>query len=194
MAANNQLYLASASPRRKTLLTQIGITFQTLSVEVSEEIHNGESPKNYADRLALAKAQAGWLSHKRTENCPVLGADSIVVLNDMVLGKPKDKDDSIRMLLLLSGNTHEVITSVAVVQGDKITTACSISRVKFREISLDEAQAYWDTHEPVDKAGGYAVQGKAAVFVEHIAGSYSGIMGLPLFETAALLKEFGIQA
>jgi len=191
MIPANQLYLASASPRRKTLLEQIGIRFQILSVDVSENLIPGELPRQYADRLALAKAQAGWLSPDRQENIPVLGADSIVVINETILEKPKDKEDGVRMLRLLSGKYHEVITSIALVQDKHIASTSSISRVKFREISLQEAQAYWHSGEPADKAGAYGIQGKAAVFVEHIEGSYSGIMGLPLYETAALLQEFG---
>ncbi len=186
------IYLASASPRRKTLLTQIGITFQCLPIQISEVIHAAESPKQYADRLALAKAQAGWQSAERKEICPVLGADTVVVFNEMILGKPENKDDGIRMLQLLSGNTHEVLTSIAMVQDERIAVACSISRVQFREIALVEAEAYWDTEESVDKAGGYAIQGKGAVFIKKIEGSYSGIMGLPLYETALLLKEFEV--
>jgi len=120
-----------------------------------------------------------------------LGADSIVVINETILEKPKDKEDGVRMLRLLSGKYHEVITSIALVQDKHIASTSSISRVKFREISLQEAQAYWHSGEPADKAGAYGIQGKAAVFVEHIEGSYSGIMGLPLYETAALLQEFG---
>ncbi len=187
-----QIYLASASPRRKELLAQIGIKFECLTIDVPEEKKPHEAPQAYADRLALSKAQAGWESSERIENCPVLGADTIVVMDNIILEKPIDKDDGVRMLQLLSGNTHEVITSVAVMHGNHIKTACSISRVKFRKISAHEAAAYWETKEPTDKAGGYGIQGKAAAFVEHIAGSHSGIMGLPLFETANMLKEFGI--
>lgn len=188
-----QLYLASSSPRRKELLTQIGIKFQCLSVDVPEEWNGQESPEAYASRLALAKAEAGWNSPDRVDNHPVLGADTIVVMKNIMLEKPQNKTDAQRMLQLLSGKTHEVITSIAVVHGNHVKTACSISRVTFRNISSQEAAAYWETKEPQDKAGGYGIQGKAAVFVEHIAGSHSGIMGLPLFETANLLKEFGVQ-
>lgn len=183
-----QLYLASTSPRRQALLSQIGISFQCLKPDIDESIHPGEPPKHYADRLALAKAQAGWTSPDRTENLPVLGADTIVVFNDTILGKPKNKDDGINMLLMLSGKTHEALTSVAMVQQDRIETACSISRVTFRTLSSEEAERYWQSGEPADKAGGYGIQGRAAIFIKQIEGSHSGIMGLPLYETAELLR------
>lgn len=193
MTNNFQIYLASASPRRKSLLTQIGISFQPLALNVPEEIIAGEHAVDHANRLALAKAQAGWQSSQRTESIPVLGADTIVTINDIILGKPETKDDFLRMMGLLSGNTHEVITAVAVVQDKQIETACSISHVTFCKISEREAEAYWHTNEPQDKAGGYAIQGVAAVFIEKVEGSPSGITGLPLFETAKLLSKFGIQ-
>lgn len=193
MTSKFQIYLASASPRRKTLLSQIGISFQPLVLQVPEEIIPGEHATDHANRLALAKAQAGWQSSQRIESLPVLGADTIVVLNDTILGKPENKNDYLRMMRLLSGKTHEVMTAVAIVQESQIETACSISHVSFRDISAAEAEAYWHTNEPQDKAGGYAIQGVAAVFIERIDGSQSGITGLPLFETAALLEKFGIQ-
>ncbi len=184
------IYLASTSPRRQILLDQIHIAFQCLPIQVAEKIHTGESPRQYADRLALEKAQAGWKSSQRNEIYPVLGADTVVVLNGSLLEKPKDKEDGIRMLNQLSGNTHEVLTSIAMVQHNQIETACSISRVQFREILPDEMEAYWNTQEPVDKAGGYAIQGRGAVFIKRIEGSYSGIMGLPLYETDLLVNRF----
>lgn len=191
MTNHFQIYLASASPRRKTLLAQIGVTFQPLILQVPEELIAGEHAQDHANRLALAKAQAGWESEHRVENRPVLGADTIVVLDDTILGKPENKDDFLRMMRILSGRTHEVMTAVAIVQDKKVETVCSISRVTFRSISAAEAEAYWQTQEPHDKAGGYAIQGVAAVFIEKIDGSPSGITGLPLFETAALLGKFG---
>jgi septum formation protein len=193
MTSTIHLYLASTSPRRKELLAQIGIQFQTLSIDV-DEINHQEAPKDYVDRLALNKAKAGWDSPERREECPVLGADTIVVLNGVILEKPKDKADGIHMLQQLSGHTHEVHTSVALVHGDRHALAHSVSLVTFRDLSLAEAEAYWGTGEPADKAGGYAVQGKAAVWIERIEGSYSGIMGLPLYETGMLLREFGISS
>ncbi len=193
MKENPLLYLASASLRRQILLQQIGIPFQCLPIQIAEEISTGESPKHYADRLALAKAQAGWQSAERKQVCPALGADTIVVFNENILGKPRNKEDGIQMLRLLSGNTHEVLISIAIVQNDHVAIACSVSRVQFRDIASSEMEAYWNTQEPVDKAGGYAIQGTGAIFVKHIEGSYSGIMGLPLYETALLLNEFNIR-
>jgi septum formation protein len=192
MTTQLQLYLASSSPRRQELLQQIGLQFACLPNEVPEDIIAGEPARAYADRLALAKAQAGWQSDKRVESCPVLGADTIVVMHQEILGKPRDKADFLRMIQLLSGRTHEVITAIAMVQADKAAVKSSISRVAFREISLSEAEAYWETGEPADKAGGYGIQGKGAVFIKHILGSHSGIMGLPLYETAELAAAFGI--
>ncbi len=192
MTSQLQLYLASTSPRRQALLKQIGVHFACLPNEVPEEMIAGESARAYADRLALAKAQAGWESEQRVEACPVLGADTVVVLNQEILGKPRDKQDFLRMMQLLSGRTHEVITAIAMVNSDKAVVRSAISRVAFRAISVPEAEAYWATGEPADKAGGYGIQGKGALFVKHILGSYSGIMGLPLYETAELAAEFGI--
>lgn len=185
-----QVYLASTSPRRQSLLQQIGVSFECLFFQLNEDALANESPQDYADRLALAKATTGWQSLERKYDLPVLGADTIVVLNNKVLGKPKNKEDGIHMLQMLSGKTHEVCTSIAIVQDTRIATACSVSRVQFRDLTLEEIHTYWDTNEPQDKAGSYAVQGKGAVFIKHIEGSYSGIMGLPLYETALLLKQF----
>ncbi len=190
MNSRFQLYLASASPRRQQLLTQIGVTYQVLPNNVLEEVQPDEIPLDYSCRLALAKAQGGWAAAERQDMKPVLGADTIVVFDGIILEKPKDMNDGIAMLRMLSGQTHEVITAVALVQGDRIETACSISHVKFREISTEEAESYWQSGEPLDRAGGYAIQGKAAVFIKRIEGSCSGVMGLPLFETAALLEKF----
>lgn len=192
MSQHTQCYLASASPRRKELLTQIGVRFQCLPVMISEEMHPGEAPADYAARLAVEKAQYGWQSAERKEELPVLGADTIVVINNEILGKPKDAEDSVRMLRLLSGRMHEVMTAVALVQDQRIEQVTSLSRVYFREITAAEAEKYWYTQEPADKAGGYAIQGKAAIFVKSIEGSPSGIMGLPLFETMQLFGKFGI--
>lgn len=184
-----RVYLASASPRRQELLAQIGIAFQRLPQNIDESIQADEAPRVYASRLALEKARAGWASALRTDNLPVLGADTIVVINNIILGKPKDKADALRMLALLSGKTHEVITAIAVVQGEHVVSACSISRVTFSEVTSLMAEAYWESGEPVDKAGAYAIQGGAARFITNIEGSYSGIMGLPLYEVNRALSE-----
>lgn len=187
-----QIYLASASPRRKALLDQLGVATEILKIDVPEMQQPNEVPKAYAQRLAIEKAQAGWRAAGRTKELPVLGADTIVVVDNAILGKPANKADALRMLQLLSGQTHQVITAVAVVKGEEMQTACSISSVEFRVITPEEAECYWLTGEPVDKAGSYGIQEKGAIFIKAIQGSYTGIMGLPHYETAALLKNFGI--
>ena len=196
LTANNpnpaiRLYLASSSPRRRELLTQIGVSYQVISIDVPEQRSAGESPADYAQRLALEKARAGHLAAEDS-SIPVLGADTVVVLDDMVLEKPKDKSDGLAMLETLSGKTHEVLSAVALV-GEKEKIILNRSRVSFRETTAQEREAYWETGEPKDKAGGYAIQGLAAVFISKLEGSFSGVMGLPLFETAELLKEFKIE-
>ena len=179
------LILASASPRRAELLRQIGVDFETQVADIDESTRPNEASLAYVQRMAREKAQKVAEQHPQRW---VLGSDTSVVLGDNILGKPNDRAHAIDMLLSLAGQTHQVITSVALA-GPKQLEAHSISRVRFRNISRDEAEAYWATGEPADKAGGYAVQGRAAVFIEHIAGSYSGIMGLPIFETAQLLEQ-----
>ena len=187
------VYLASGSPRRRQLLEQIGVPFQVLSVTVDESIMPGEEPAAYVSRLAGAKAEAGVLSAAAVASArPVLAADTVVVIGREVLGKPRDRDDAIRMLALLSGRTHEVLTSIALAAGGRISCRLSRNEVTFRDISAAEAADYWDTGEPGDKAGGYAIQGLGAVFVTQLLGSFSGVMGLPLFETASLLEAAGV--
>jgi len=186
------LYLASASPRRRILLEQIGVRFQTLSLEVPEERQPGESPEEYALRLALDKARAGYGHPEHKGSVPVLGADTVVVLDEQVLEKPRDHNDALAMLAALSGRQHEVLSAVALVN-KKEKVVLNKTRVWFRETSVAEREAYWHTGEPKDKAGAYGIQGMAAVFIEKIEGSFSGVMGLPLFETASLLKEFDIK-
>lgn len=180
------IFLASSSPRRRELLAQIGVAHQVVEVQVDEALHAGEAPELYVVRLALAKAQAG---HAICNDWPVLGADTTVVVDGAILGKPRDRADGLAMLARLSGHTHHVYTGVAVVDAaGEAHTRLSVSAVTFRAISAPEQEAYWDSGEPADKAGGYAVQGLGAVFIERLEGSYSGVMGLPLFETAALLR------
>ncbi|MGD0493462.1 MAG: Maf family protein [Steroidobacteraceae bacterium] len=188
------VYLASGSPRRRQLLQQIGVPFQVLSVTVDESIGHGEEPLAYVSRLAAAKADAG-LARSRAAGAhprPVLAADTAVVVDREILGKPTGRDDALRMLRLLSGRTHEVLTSIAVAAGGSTRSCVSRSEVTFRDISCAEASDYWDTGEPNDKAGGYAIQGLGAVFVAQLRGSFSGVMGLPLFETAVLLEAAGV--
>lgn len=188
LADGIDIHLASQSPRRRELLAQIGIRHDVIDVEVDETPRAGEAPAEYVLRLALAKARAG---HRLRPDRPVLGADTAVVQDDRILGKPLDRQDAAAMLAQLSGREHRVLTAVALV-GDREDTRLSVSHVRFRPIDAAEAAAYWETGEPADKAGGYAVQGLGALFVESIGGSYSGVMGLPLFETGELLRRAGI--
>jgi len=186
-----QLLLASQSPRRRDLLNQIGVRFAVVDVNVSELVCVDETPLKYVQRVAMDKAQAGWQAAS-ARNLPVLGADTTVVFNQQPLGKPKDRDDAINTLLKLSGTEHQVATAAAMVQGDKQAHCLSVSQVVMREITEQDAIAYWQSGEPLGKAGSYGLQGLGAVFVQKITGSPSGVVGLPLYETAALLAEFEI--
>jgi septum formation protein len=177
--------LASASPRRRELLQQLGVAHVVLSVDVDESPQPGESAERLATRLALAKAQAGFLIDPAR---PVLGSDTVVVVDGRVFGKPLDRADGLRMLAALSGRTHVVMTAVALVTAAGTAQALSCTEVTMCRITPDAAAAYWETGEPQGKAGGYAIQGRGALFIEHISGSYSGVMGLPLYETAQLLQ------
>ncbi len=192
MTAAVAIYLASRSPRRRQLLAQIGVRHETLPATVDESPLTAESPDDYVTRLALAKARAGWSRLGKRPRRPVLGADTAVILDRMILGKPKQESDGLRMLAMLSGREHRVLSAVALVLGEREDIRLQISRVRFRALSPRECSAYWRTGEPADKAGGYGIQGYAATFIENIEGSYSGIMGLPLFETAELLRSFGL--
>lgn len=184
------LYLASGSPRRRELLAQIGVAFTVVAATIDETPLADEAPRAYVERLALGKAQAG--STALTGPGVVLGADTAVVLDQRILGKPLDEADFLATLAALSGREHEVLTAVALVDGGRQEVLSVSSRVRFRLIDTAEARAYWVSGEPQDKAGGYAIQGLAAVFVQSLAGSYSAVVGLPLCETAQLLGEFGI--
>ena len=185
------IYLASRSPRRRELLEQIGISYALLDVEVDEGRQAGETPRDYVVRLALEKARAGHALVADGTKLPVLGADTVVVVEDEVLCKPVDQADALNMLARLSGRTHQVYTGVALVS-EVVDSRLSVSEVTFRTVSLEEARAYWASGEPADKAGGYAIQGLGAVFIREIHGSYSGVMGLPLYETAEMLRGIGI--
>lgn len=187
------IYLASASPRRSALLAQLGIAHSVMPVDLDERTRAGESPTHYVRRLASEKASALWDRLKPDERLPVLAADTSVALDDEIMGKPTDAEDGLRMLRALSGRTHQVFTGVALKHAQGAEIQINVSEVSFRELSDSEIKAYWDTGEPRDKAGGYAVQGIAAVFIERISGSFSGIMGLPLFETGQLLRSIGWQ-
>ena len=185
------IYLASASPRRRELLRQIGVSYRLLRVEVDETPQAGERPDRYVARLALAKAQAGCQALGRRKPAPVLGADTAVVVADALLGKPRDRAEGLSMLAQLSGREHQVLSAVALATPTQKAVKVQESRVRFRELTQAECAAYWDSGEPRDKAGGYGIQGRAAAFIAELRGSYSGVMGLPLFETAELLREFG---
>ena len=195
------VYLASKSPRRQELLRQLGVEFEPLLLreapgrrrDVVEATRKDEPPLEYVKRIARTKASVGWhrMGKRGLAPRPVIGADTEVVLDGTVVGKPADAADAVRMLTTLSGRTHDVLTAVAVRWQEQLALAVSTSRVSFRAIPTDETERYVATGEPFDKAGGYAIQGKAGAFVRHLEGSYSGVMGLPLFETAELLARLG---
>jgi septum formation protein len=187
------IYLASGSPRRRELLQQIGVTFRVIGAELDETALPGESPLAYVSRLAEAKAGVGWERSRDLGTAPVLAADTAVVLDARILGKPAGLNDAMAMLLDLSGRAHQVLTAVALRTAAGTRVEVSHSTVTFRSIDPSEARAYWETGEPSDKAGAYAIQGYAAIFITDLKGSYSGVMGLPLFETAALLEGAGVR-
>lgn len=184
------IHLASQSPRRRELLAQIGVKFDVINPRVDESPLAEEAPADLVRRLAIDKARAGW--RLCNDDRPALAADTIVVIDDKVLGKPADKTAALGMLGCLSGRRHEVMTAVTMATGKREVSRLSRSHVSFRHLQPAEMEAYWATGEPEDKAGGYAIQGMAALFVDYLEGSYSGVMGLPLYETAELLEEFGI--
>lgn len=186
------LYLASGSPRRRELLTQIGVQFSAISADIDETPLPEESPSAYVERLARGKAEAGRRSVDSDQPFCVLGADTAVVLDGKILGKPVDEADACAMLMMLSGSEHEVLTAIAVLEGERCESRVVRSRVRFRSISREEAGAYWASGEPRDKAGGYGIQGLGAVFVAGLEGSYSAVVGLPLCETCEVLGHFGI--
>lgn len=186
------LCLASASPRRRELLAQIGVPHTLESADIDEMPQPGESPREYVERMAREKAIAVAGRDASPKSLPVLAADTIVVLDGVVYGKPRDRQHSLEMLTALSERTHEVMTAVALAHAQRVDLKVSVSQVRFRAITPQECAAYWDTGEPGDKAGSYAVQGLGAVFIESLTGSYSGVMGLPLFETAQLLRSAGL--
>ena len=185
------IYLASASPRRAELLGQIGVRFSTLIPDLDETPLTGELPEDYVVRIAKEKAEFAG-EHLVPAGSAVLAADTAVVLGDDIFGKPLDRDDALAMLAKLSGREHRVFTAVALYVEATTRFVVSESKVEFKIFSPGEAEAYWNTGEPADKAGAYGIQGMGAVFVKHLQGSYSGVMGLPLFETAQLLSEAGL--
>jgi len=199
---DNKIYLASKSPRRRELLRQIGVEYELLLLrdhsprgpEVSEEVLPGEEPRAYVERVTREKADfaAKVMLMRRLPVRPVLAADTTVVIDGQILAKPADTAEAMDMLRRLSGRTHQVLTSVALHQDQNTTQLTQVSEVTFASLTEDQMRAYCATSEPYDKAGGYGIQGLAAVFIERIAGSYTGIMGLPLHETAKLLEQAGI--
>lgn len=187
-----QLVLASASPRRAELLARLGLRFVVQAQNIPEHTQVGETAQAYVQRVARAKAQAGWQASRASYGLPVLGADTEVIVDGRVLGKPAGRDEGLAMLSCLSGRQHQVCSAVAVVADGQCQMRTAITQLQFAPLSAGQIQRYWETGEPLGKAGGYAIQGRAAAFVEHLSGSYSGVVGLPLFETAALLRQVGI--
>jgi len=189
------IYLASQSPRRREILRQIGVRHAVIQAAVAEVPESTESALDYVQRLAREKAAAGFaaLIQQSLPLAPVLGADTLGSLDGHILEKPRDQAHAAAMLRQLSGRTHQVITAVSLCSGDHQQVQTSITHVTFRELSDAEIEAYWHTGEPQDKAGGYAIQGLGAVFVKEIRGSYSGVVGLPIETTCALLREFGVE-
>lgn len=183
------LHLASASPRRREILQALGLRFSYAGVDIDERPKPGEAAADLVMRLAAAKASA---ARRAGHDAAIIGADTVVALGDRVFGKPGSKEDALTTLSELSGRTHDVLTGVVVLHDDRVQQVLSRSRVSFRPIAESEAAAYWDSGEPRDKAGSYAMQGLAAIFVTDLQGSYSGVIGLPISETAALLGNIGI--
>jgi len=200
---DRSIYLASRSPRRRELLSQIGVRFHMLMFrdkpatdpDLDEAVHEGETPNGYVERIARAKAQAGWrrLEQRNLPRAAVLAADTTVAIDGRVLGKPADRRDAAVMLAALSGRRHEVFSAVALKYEAQLECAVSVSEVDFKVLGDDEIRQYVATGECDDKAGAYAIQGRAAQFVSALHGSFSGVMGLPLFETAQLLERMGAQ-
>jgi septum formation protein len=187
------IYLASASPRRQELLRQIGIDFEVVPSNLDEEQQLGESPRDYVVRVARDKARHvdAQIRERDLPVRPVLGADTEVVLEGKILGKPRDREHGLEMLQRLAGHSHEVLTGLCLIAGGAEHTALSRSRVTFAPMTKTDIERYWQTGEPADKAGGYAIQGRAAAFIKHLEGSYSGVMGLPLYELHELLRKAG---
>lgn len=197
------IYLASRSARRRDLLKQMGVNFEMLllregagrDADFDESPIGNELPRDYVVRVARLKAEAGWLrlEQRRLMRHPVLSGDTTVAFNDTILAKPKDREDAVAMLKELSGTVHLVYTAIAVKFHESLREALSVTEVRLCELSDDEIRRYVATGDPMDKAGAYGIQGKASMFIESINGSYSGVVGLPMFETSQLLSQFGFQ-
>jgi septum formation protein len=196
---NDYIYLASQSPRRSQLLSQLGVRHELLLPDAAEDsealevVHGNEAPKRYVQRVTALKLEAALARLKRRglPLAPVICSDTTVTLGGTIYGKPENAADAKRMLKELSAQTHRVLTAVAIGDGTRSVAVCSVSQVRFAPLTAADIAAYVATEEPMGKAGAYAVQGRAAAFIAHISGSYSGIMGLPLFETAGALKSLG---
>jgi septum formation protein len=196
----SKIYLASRSPRRRELLRQIGVNFEVLLLrerpgrapDVDESTRPGESPDDYVRRVCRDKADTGWsrVLERQLRRYPVLSADTTVCVDGEILAKPEDAADAARMLRALSGREHRVLTAVALQLGDRVEMVVSESRVRFQPLSDAQIAAYVESGEPMDKAGAYAIQGRAAAFIPELHGSYTGVMGLPLHETAQLIQRF----
>lgn len=197
------IYLASRSARRRDLLKQMGVNFEMLllregsgrDADFDESVRANEMPHEYVVRVARLKVEAGWLrlEQRRLMRHPVLAGDTTVAFNNAILAKPKDREEAVAMLKRLSGSTHQVHTAVAVRFHDTLVEALSTTEVRLRSLSDDEIRRYVASGDPMDKAGAYGIQGKASMFIESINGSYSGVVGLPMFETSQLLTQFGFQ-
>lgn len=181
-----KILLASRSPRRRELLEQIGVDYDVIDIDIDESWDGKETPENYVQRIALEKARAG--NAFSDEDYPVLAADTAVILDDEILGKAENNEDAVAMLKKLSNKTHTVLSAVSLIHKNE-KTLLSTSQVTFRKLTKTDINHYIETGEPIGKAGGYAIQGKAAVFIKKLEGSYSGVMGLPLFETQELLNS-----
>jgi septum formation protein len=188
---NQSIILASQSPRRCQLLEQIGVSYRQVNTDLDESGHHAEQASEYATRMAREKAMAAV----DDSAVPVLGADTVVVIDDRILGKPASRAEAVAMLTALSGRVHQVITAVALItHGGECHQSSNTTLVEFKNLSTAEINAYCDSGEPMDKAGAYGIQGQAAIFVRRLEGSYSGVMGLPLYETAELLRQAGVIA
>ena len=203
MTADDMIYLASKSPRRQELLNQIAVRFCLLEAPAQDTVHadmidetvrSGENALDYVSRLAREKAQYAWrfLASTDKKRYPVLTADTTVTIDRQILGKPANRNEAFDMLSILSGRTHQVLTAVAVIYDERLWQTVQVSDVTFATLTPEQISAYTDTGEPYDKAGGYGIQGLAGKFISGIQGSYSGIMGLPLYETTVLLRKAGV--
>lgn len=193
MSADSRIYLASGSPRRRELLEHLGVSLERIHADIDESVLPGEDAVAYTERLAREKAEAGWnvVLKSGLPSRPLLAADTTVIQDGVIFGKPADADEARSMLKAFAGRSHQAVTSVAIKQDERVLVRTSVTDVFFRELSDDEINRYIESGEPFDKAGAYGIQGKAAVFIEKINGSYTGVMGLPVFETAQLLGAFG---